>query len=123
MKRCLLFLLLPLAFASLASAQTPTPTPTPGTTTTGLAVSTDCPASAAPGSVFTCTFTIQNLDPVNDVSSLLVTNTVPSPGGTTTTVPCFQGSFAVTVLAHNGTAGGADTCQGSVDETAPGCGG
>jgi hypothetical protein len=84
-------------------------------------VTKSCLAAADPGSIFTCTFTVQNLDPDNSVINVLVTNTVPFPGGTTTPVQCFQGITAVTVLAHHGAAGGADTCQGSVDETAPAC--
>ena len=120
MRSCILFVSLLLAFVSHVLAQG-TPTPTPGTTTTGFAVTKSCASAADPGVIFTCTFTVQNLDPVNSVTNLLVTNTVPSPGGTTTAVPCLQGNTAVTVLAHNGAAGGADTCHGSVDETAPAC--
>ena len=118
MRSCILFASLLLAFVSQVKAQA-TPTPTPGTTTTGFAVTKSCLSAADPGSVFTCTFTVQNLDPDNSVSNLLVTNTYPFPGGTTAAVPCFQGITAVTVLAPHGAPGEADTCQGSVDETAP----
>src|SRR5437773_3923983 len=120
MRSCILFASLLLAFVSHVAAQG-TPTPTPGTTTTGFAVSKSCLSAVDPGSIFTCTFTVQNLDPDNSVTNVAVTNTVPFPGGTTTPVQCFQGITAVTVLAPHGAAGGADTCQGSVDETAPAC--
>src|SRR5437773_2175916 len=120
MRSCILFASLLLASVSHVAAQG-TPTPTPGTTTTGFAVSKSCLSAVDPGSIFTCTFTVQNLDPDNSVTNVAVTNTVPFPGGTTTPVQCFQGITAVTVLAPHGAAGGADTCQGSVDETAPAC--
>ena len=124
MRRSVLFVVSLLAWASHVSAQeTPTPTPTPGTTTTGIAVTKGCPPSAPPGSIITCTFTVQNLDPDNSVTNVLVTSTVPSPGGATTTVPCLQAITPVTVLAHKGAPGGTDTCQGTVDETAPACSG
>src|SRR5258706_13232132 len=123
MRRYALFVVLPLALASHASAQaTPTPTPTPGTITTGIAVTKGCPPSAAPGSVFTCTFTVHNLDPANRGVNVVVTNTVPAVAATSTTVPCLQGITPVTVLAPFGTPGGTDTCQNTVDETAPACG-
>jgi hypothetical protein len=120
MKRWVLLVSLASLFSSFVSAQTPTPTP--ATTTTGIGVSKSCPPASAPGAGFTCTFQVQNQDPANNVTQLVVTNTVPSPGGTTSTVQCFQGITAVTVLAPLGTPGGLDTCQGSVDETAPPCG-
>src|SRR5260221_2376200 len=124
MRRCVLFVSLLMAFATHALAGTPrTPTPTPVTHTAGLGATKTCPVSAPPGSLVTCTFTVTNQDADNDVTSLEVTNTVPFPGGTTTTVQCFQGNTAVTVLAKAGTAGGTDTCSGSVDETAPACAG
>jgi hypothetical protein len=106
MNRWVLSVSLSLVCASYASAQTPTPTPTPGTTTTGIGVSKSCPPLAASGSIFTCTFTVQNLDPANTVTGLVVTDTVPSPGGVTTTVPCFQIVTAVTTLAPLGSPGG-----------------
>src|SRR5437773_1402755 len=123
MKRWVLVVSLSLVFASIVSAQG-TPTPTPQTSTTGIAVSKSCPPSAAPGALFTCTFSVQNLDPAFSVTGLSVTNTVPFPGGTTTAVPCLQGPGAgtpVTTLGPFGTA--TDTCTGSVDETAPPCSG
>ena len=120
MRSYILFVSLLLAFVSHVSAQG-TPTPTPGTTTTGFSVSKACPSATTPGGLFTCTFTVQNLDPANSVTNVLVTNTVPFPGGTTTTVPCLQGNNPVTVLAPFGAPGGTDSCHGSVDETAPAC--
>ena len=120
MRSYILFASLLLAFVSHVAAQG-TPTPTPGTTTTGFSVTKTCLSAADPGSIFTCTFTVQNLDPANSVTNLLVTNTYPFPGGATTPVSCLQGNTAVTVLAPHGAAGGADTCHGSVDETAPSC--
>ena len=83
MRKYALVVVLPLAFVSHVSAQA-TPTPTPGTITTGIAVTKGCPPTAAAGSVFTCTFTVQNLDPANRVINVVVTNTVPAVGGTTT---------------------------------------
>ena len=69
--------------------------------------------------MFQCTFTVQNQDSSNFIESLVVTNTVPFPGGETTAVDCNQGGDPVTTLAPLGTA--ADTCTGAVDETAPFC--
>src|SRR4029077_10285066 len=47
------------------------------------------------------------------------TNTVPFPGGTTSSTPCKQGANTVTTLGPKGTA--TDNCTGSVNETAPAC--
>jgi hypothetical protein len=94
------------------------------------------PAPVPPGTVFECTFVIQNLDPNNNVISLSVTDTVPFPGGSPFPVPCFlldpnsglpTGS-PVTTLAPSGTIDPAsgihtDTCGGTISQTAPDCGG
>ena len=116
MKKWLLVISLPLAFLSQVSAQT----------TSGFNISKTCPSTpVAPGSMFTCTFSVQNNDPVDATTNLSVTNTVPCPnpptctGGTTSAVPCTGGTSA-TSLAPKGTAG--DTCTGSIQETAPACG-
>jgi hypothetical protein len=114
MKRCVLLVLsLPLAFLSHVSAQV----------TTGLAITKTCPGPAPipPGSLFQCQFSVQNLDPANNVNLSSVTNTVPFPGGSPVSVLCKQGGVPVTVLGPFGT--GTDTCTGAVDETAPACGG
>ena len=97
---------------------TATPSPTPHSTTTGLAVSKTCPAQPVPpGTLYTCTFLVQNLDPDNTVTGLAVTET--PQGGVARAVPCNFNGHPVTTLAPSGTAG--DTCTGSVQETAPGC--
>ena len=104
----------------------------------GAAITKFCPGPAPvpPGSVFQCTFTIQNLDEANNVINLAVTDTVPFPGGIPFPVPCFlldpnsglpTGS-PVTTLAPLGTVDPAtgihtDTCGGAISQTAPACGG
>jgi len=80
----------------------------------GLAVTKTCPPTAPPEHSFACVFTIQNMDPVNPVISLAVTNTVPFPGGTPAAVPCLVLGVPVTTLQPFSTPG--DTCQGSVEE-------
>ncbi len=106
---------------------TGTPTPTPSSTptlipnTSGLALSKTCPISVSPGSNFTCIFRVQNQDPLYSVVNLLVTNTVPYPGGTPSAVSCTQNGTAVITLGPKGSA--TDTCSGSLNETAPACGG
>src|SRR6266542_5718970 len=91
-----------------------------GQVVTGLAVLKSCPGTpAAPGSTFSCTYSVQNADPVNTVINLAVTNQVPFPGGPITSVACNQGTVAVTTLGANGTA--TDTCTGAISETAPPC--
>jgi hypothetical protein len=110
-----LFVSLPLAFVSHVSAQ---PQPMPG-----LKVFKSCPALAAPGSDFLCSFSVQNTDPAYSVADLYVTNTFPCTtscsDGVTTAVSCNQGGSPVTTLGPNGSA--TDTCTGSVTETAPAC--
>src|SRR5450759_2870433 len=49
-------------------------------TTTGFAITKTCPTFASPGSGFTCTFTVKNLNPANNVINVAVTNQVPFPG-------------------------------------------
>src|SRR5439155_621173 len=89
--------------------------------TTGLSISKTCPSDPlAPGTPFSCTFSVTNLDPANTVINLSVTNTVPFPGGTTTSTVCNQGGSPVTTLGAKGTA--TDTCTGAVNEVAPPCG-
>ena len=87
--------------------------------TTGLTVTKTCPGTAAPGSTFNCTFSVQNADVQHGVINMTFTNTVPFPGGTPTSTTCLQGGVAVTSLGVNGS--GTDTCGGTVTETAPGC--
>ena len=88
----------------------------------GVAITKSCPADLVPsGTTFQCTFTVQNQDSSHFVNTLVVTNTVPFPGGVTTAVDCNQGGVPVTALAPFFTAG--DTCTGTVDETAPFCSG
>jgi len=89
--------------------------------TTGLNVSKTCPTTVTSGQAFSCTFSVQNLDNAGTVINLDVTNQVPFPGGATVAVPCNQGGSPVTTLGLNGTP--TDTCTGSIDETAPPCGG
>ncbi len=93
---------------------------------TGFNVQKTCPVTVTSGQSFSCTFSVQNLDAAATVINLAVTETVPCPdapctGGTTTSASCNISGVPTTVLAANGTAG--DTCTGSVDETAPPCGG
>jgi hypothetical protein len=88
--------------------------------TVGMAVSKNCPATAAPSSTVTCTFSVQNLDSASGVASLVVTNTVPVSGGSPVAVQCKQGGVPVSALGPNG--GATDTCTGSVDEPTPACG-
>jgi hypothetical protein len=89
----------------------------------GVAITKTCPAPAPvpPGTMFQCTFSVQNQDPDNSVINLAVTNTVPFPGGSPILVACKQGGFPVTTLGVVGSA--TDTCTGVVHETAPDCGG
>lgn len=83
----------------------------------GLIVSKSCPGTAAPGSTFSCTFTITNRDTSSGVTDLAIQNTV---GGVTTTgYLCYQGGVPVTDLTARGTSN--DSCSGSIDETAPAC--
>lgn len=84
-----------------------------------LAVTKTCPTVIPPGVLFTCIFTIQNLDPANAVNDLAVNDTVPFPGGTPVAVPCLYLGTPETTLQPFGTQG--DTCSGTVEETA-GCG-
>jgi hypothetical protein len=86
----------------------------------GVEVTKSCPADLVPsGTPFQCTFTVQNTDPAHSVINLVITNTVPFPGGVTTAIACSQGGVPVTALAPLGSA--ADTCTGTVEETAPFC--
>lgn len=89
----------------------------------GVAITKTCPGPAPvpSGTMFQCTFTVQNQDSQNSVNTLAVTNTVPFPGGVTTAVPCNQDGVAVTELGPLGSP--TDTCTGAVDETAPFCSG
>src|SRR6266540_361025 len=87
--------------------------------TTGLAISKTCPPQVAPSTAFQCTFTVQNLDPDNNVINLTTNNTVPFPGGVTSPVLCQQAGVTVTVLTHFGTA--TAVCAGVIDETSPAC--
>ena len=86
----------------------------------GLSVIKTCPAFVAPGSVFQCTFSVQNFDDQHGVVSLSTQNTVPYPGGSTSATLCTQGGLPVTILGTFGS--DSDTCTGSVTETAPACG-
>jgi hypothetical protein len=88
-----------------------------------LSIEKACPGPdpVPPGTMFQCTFSVQNQDPDNSVNTLAVTNTVPFPGGVTTAVPCNQDGVAVTVLGPLGSP--TDTCTGAVNETAPACSG
>src|SRR5204863_528780 len=104
---------------ALSDKSLPRTSGTLSTTAVGIAVTKSCPATAAPNSVFTCTFSVQNLDPGNDVLSLSVKNRVPLPGGSAVAVQCKQGGVQVFALGPNG--GATDTCTGSVDESTPAC--
>jgi len=88
----------------------------------GVAIAKTCPGPAPvpPGTVFQCTFSVQNQDPENNVIDLAITNTAPFPGGSPIPVACKQAGFAVTTLGPLGTV--TDTCTGAVFETAPACG-
>ncbi len=63
--------------------------------TTGLAITKSCPGPAPipPGTAFQCQFTVQNLDPDNNVNTLAVTNQEGFPSGTPVVacIPCAQG--------------------------------
>src|SRR6266536_2205643 len=88
--------------------------------TTGLAITKTCPAQEPPSTLFQCTYTIQNQDPVNTVINLAVTNEVPFPGGGPVAIPCeFPPGTAVATLQPLGQTG--DTCGGTIDETSPPC--
>jgi hypothetical protein len=110
-KRRVLVVLLPLAFASHVSAQT------------GFIISKSCPSSVAPGSTFTCTFSVQSRSSTSSVINFSVTNTwgcppsPPIPGCPSGTgpVPCTQNGNQVTSLGPGG------TCTGTVTETAGAC--
>jgi uncharacterized repeat protein (TIGR01451 family) len=51
------------------------------TTTSGLSLKKTCPSNAVAGDTVTCTIAVENQDPANAVTSLVVTNQVPFPGG------------------------------------------
>ncbi len=106
----------------------------------GLTKACPGPAPVPPGTIFECTFTVQDLGP-DFVINLAVTDTVPCPdpptctGGSTFPVPCFlldpnsglPTAIAVTTLAPSGTIDPAtgihtDTCGGPISQTAPACG-
>jgi hypothetical protein len=88
---------------------------------TGFILDKTCPSvPVAPGSTFNCTYTLTNQDTLHGVISLVVTNQAPFPGGPIAPIDCTQGGVAVTSLGVNGTL--TDTCTGSAQETAPGCG-
>jgi hypothetical protein len=91
-----------------------------GQITTGLAIAKTCPSTAPPGSAIVCTYSIQNQDPVNPITSLAVTNQVPFPGGPITSIDCNQSGSPVTTLGPFGSP--TDTCAGVINETAPPCG-
>jgi hypothetical protein len=85
-----------------------------------LEMTKTCPVTELPGASFQCTFTIENFNSPDAVLNLVVTNTVPFPGGTPVAVPCeFPLGIPVTTLQPSGTPG--DTCSGTVDEIAPAC--
>jgi hypothetical protein len=86
--------------------------------TTGLTVLKDCPDFVNQGDTYTCTFSVQNGNPVNRVINLVVTDAFPQPGATPVPVDCTIGGVPTTTLATNGTAG--DTCTGTTpSQTAP----
>jgi hypothetical protein len=88
----------------------------------GVAITKSCPAAPVPsGTTFQCIFSVQNQDPDHSVNTLVVTNTVPFPGGVTTAVPCNQGGSEVNALGPFG--GASATCTGTVEEVAPFCSG
>jgi Ice-binding-like len=105
----------------------------------GMGSTKTCPpAPLTGGSTFQCTFTMVNLDTANPVTAFTVHDDIPDPlasspcPGTvssSTPVPCFlfnpatglYDGIQVTTLNARGTAG--DTCGGTLDETAPPCGG
>jgi hypothetical protein len=92
-----------------------------GQVITGLSILKTCPDFVDPGSPVTCTYSLQNQDPVNGITNLAVTNTFPSPGGPILPITCNQGGSPVTSLGHKGLS--TDTCTGSIDEgTAGPCG-
>jgi hypothetical protein len=89
--------------------------------TTGIAITKSCPATVQQGQTFTCTFTVQNLNPDENLNFLDVENTVPVPGGVPGDVECRQPDFAtgtdVETLAPFGDPN--DICFGEVIEIAP----
>lgn len=107
------FAVLALAALFLASARAP------GQHVVGLTVVKNCPVFAAPGSVFQCTFSVQNHDSEHGVFNLSVVNEVPYPAGTTSAVDCVRFDEPTTVLGPAGTE--SDTCSGGLTETAPAC--
>jgi hypothetical protein len=86
---------------------------------TGLAITKSCPAQVAPGSTFTCSYTVRNLDGLHGVKNLTVTNQVPFPSGPTVPVDCLLGGVPTTTLGLAGNVN--DTCGNDITETAPGC--
>jgi hypothetical protein len=100
--------------------------------TTGIAITKQCPATVFQGQSYTCTFTVQNLNPDETLGTvagpLVVTDQIilPVPGpirGFADGVECRQPDFAtgthVTSLAPFGDLSGNDTCFGEVIEIAP----
>jgi hypothetical protein len=70
-------------------------------TTSGLSLKKTCPGHAATGDTVTCTLQVENQDPVNTVTGLMVTNQVPFPGGPISPVAGCSSSLA----ASDGTPG------------------
>ena len=92
--------------------------------TTGLAITKTCVSPQPPNTLFSCSYSVQNLDPDNTVTGVAVTNQVPCtasgiPGlcgagsGAPVAAQCeFPVGTPVTTLQKNGTPG--DTCTGSL---------
>ena len=86
---------------------------------TGFNLQKTCPISATPGQAFQCQVLVRNNDDQHGVANLAVTNQVPYPGGTTTSIPCLQNGAPVTSLGALGS--GSETCTGAIDEVGPAC--
>jgi Dictyostelium (slime mold) repeat len=93
--------------------------------TTGFNMTKTCPTVVASGASFQCSVTLSNNDLDHGVINLVVTNTVPSPGGPTTNLDCRQpfnpadctAGSVVTTLGPSGSLTAA--CGACIPETAP----
>ena len=80
-----------------------------------LDVTKTCDTSATTGGTINCSFSVENLNLSVPTTSLVVTNTVPFPGGTATIVQCKVGGVPTSII------GPGQSCFGTFTETAPSC--
>lgn len=116
MKRIIL-----LVAAVLALSVTRLPAPAPRSMTV---IKTCTPNPSDLGATYTCDFSVHNNYVPDGVTNIRITDTVPSPGGSTSSpLPCYYLGDDITAggtdagLQPAGTAG--DTCTGSFTVTAP----